>query len=140
MPEAPWYDPTAGNALAVDDAIAQHAASSAAAAATVHDNGNSGSAVSISRANGKYQKLTLTASGATVTVAGFTAGQYDEIILYVVQDATGTRTVPTFSPAGRYGSVGAPTLSTAAASIDILKLSSINGGTSLDITLVEKGA
>lgn len=134
-----YYDPDTALKLGIDEEITSQGGTSALAAAAVFDNGNSGSAKTVALANGSHQKITLTASGPTLTVTGFTVGQYGEVTLYVVQDATGSRTLPTFSPAADYGTPGAPTLTTAANKIDILKLSSIDGGTTLDVITVIKG-
>lgn len=130
---------TAAVASAVATAEAAETAADLAAK-VVFDNGNSGAAKAITRASGAWQKITLTASAPTLTISGFTAGSFAEITLYLIQDGTGSRLLPTFSPVARYGSAGAPTLSTAAASVDVVKLFSIDGGTTLDVVLVEKGA
>ena len=159
-----WYNPTPGEKLGIDtevdtrigDDIAADVAAdlpalvtagvaaamtaAAAAAAVVYDNGNSGASKTISAANGTRQKITLTASAPTLTVSGLTVGSYGEVLLYLIQDGTGTRLLPTFSPVARYGAAGAPTLSTAAGAVDIVRLFSIDGGTTLNVVLVEKGA
>lgn len=139
MPNENWSDPQGiDKAQAATEAAAETAAQAATDQA-IFDNGNSGAAKTISVANGKHQKIVLTASAPTLTLVGFTSGSYEEILLYVVQDATGSRLLPTFSPAATWGAAGAPTLSTAAAAVDIIKLSDFNGG-NVDAVLVEKGA
>lgn len=149
MPDYNWADPAPGEKVAIDaeveasagaDVAAAEAATEAAelAAANTYDNGNSGASKTISFANGPHQKLTLTASAPTVTVAGLASGTYAEMALELVQDGTGSRLLPTFSPAADWGTVGAPTLSTVAGKIDVVKLTSFDGVV-LQAVLVEKG-
>lgn len=136
MPGPDWFEPDAGEKAAIDEEIG----SKKAAGDVIVDNGNSASAVAVSMAVAR-QKLTLTASAAVITLSGFpAAGTYAETTLELVQDGTGTRLLPSFVPAAHYGAAGAPTLSTAAGAKDVVKLSSWDGGTTVDVVLVEKGA
>ncbi len=108
------------------------------AAANLHDNGNSGASKTVDFANGTHQKLTLTASAPAVTLAGLSAGVYAEMTLLIAQDGTGSRLIPTFSPALNWGTPGAPVLSTAASKVDIVKLTSYDG-IAVTAVLVAKG-
>lgn len=138
MSKIHWNDLPEGQLAAVQSVINADQAADASAANTLHDNGNSGAAKSISFANGLHQKVTLTASAPAITLTGLTAGQYAEMVLLVVQDATGSRLLPTFSPALDYGTAGAPTLSTAANKVDVFKLVSYDGVT-VQAATVTKG-
>jgi parallel beta-helix repeat protein len=82
------------------------------------DNGNSGSSKTIDWTAGNKQKITLTAAPATLTFTN-PAGPAS-LILRIVEDGTGSRTItwPTVKWAGGV----APTLTTTAAAIDIVAL------------------
>lgn len=129
-----WNELPEGERAAVETLIDANQATDK----TLFDNGNSGAAKAINFGNGEVQKLTLTASAPTITVTGLVAGQHAEMTLLLAQDATGTRLLPTFSPAADYGSVGAPTLTTTANKVDVLKLVSYDG-VSIDYSVVGKG-
>lgn len=64
--------------------------------ADYHDNGNSGTAITIDTDNGNYQKVTLT-DNCTITLRSTTGIGTDEytvpLVLLLVQDATGGRVV-----------------------------------------------
>jgi hypothetical protein len=84
---------------------------------TEYDAGNSGASKTITWTDGQNQKLTLTGS-PTLTFASPVAGMTAKLKL--TQDGTGSRTItwPTIKWVGG----AAPTLSTAAAAIDIVSL------------------
>ena len=81
----------------------------------------------INLANGNVVSATL-AGNTTFTFSGATAGTACSFGLYLTQDATGSRTV-TWPASVRWAGGAAPTLSTAANSVDILVFETINGGT-----------
>lgn len=91
------------------------------------DAGNSGSAKTVDFTLAPSQKVTLTASAPTIALkAGLGLRR---VRLLLAQDATGSRLLPTFSPAANYGTAGAPTLTTTASKIDIIDLLILNGTT-----------
>ena len=104
----------------------------------VHAVGNSGSALTldVSHASGSIKTITLTAN-CTLTLTGATSGTAATLELVLTQDATGSRTITW--PASVKWSGGAPTLSTAAASVDRIVLTTYNGGTTWYADLVGKG-
>jgi len=82
-----------------------------------YDNGNSSSSATIDWSSYQKQKITLTAATVTLT---FTAPVgVGNFLLKVVQDGTGSRTV-TWPAAVLWPGGSAPTLSTAASSVDIV--------------------
>lgn len=91
------------------------------------DAGNSGAAKTLDLRLAANQKLTLTASAPTVTLANGGTGTARRVRLLLTQDATGTRLLPTFVPAANYGAAGAPTLTVTAAKIDMLDFVLVNG-------------
>jgi hypothetical protein len=95
---------------------------------TVHTVGSSGSTLTVSLANGNVQAITLTAN-AIFTLTSPAAGSFRSLLLLLVQDTTGSRTV-TWPGTVHWGGPGAPTLSTAPNAIDIINLFTISGGTS----------
>lgn len=83
--------------------------------------GDSGSALTINWNNGNEQRVRLTASAPTLTLSNPVAGAY--YVLHLVQDATGSRLLPTFSPTLKVESNGTnPTLTTTASRKDKLLL------------------
>lgn len=94
---------------------------------TFFDAGNSGSAKTLDLANGNVQKITLTAN-CTITLTAPASGAYRSLLLYVFQDGTGSRTI-TWPAAVKWGSAGAPTLSTGASKMDKILLDTVDGGT-----------
>lgn len=94
---------------------------------TYYDAGNSGTAITLNLANGNVQKVTLTGN-CTVTLTAPATGAYRSLLLYVFQDATGTRTI-TWPAAVKWGNAGAPTLSTSAGKMDKILLDTVDGGT-----------
>lgn len=94
---------------------------------TYFDAGSSGAAVTLNLANGNVQKLTLTAN-CTITLTGPSTGAYRSMLLYVFQDGTGSRTI-TWPGSVKWGTAGAPTLSTAATKMDKILLDTVDGGT-----------
>lgn len=94
---------------------------------TFHDNGNSSTAATLDLATGNVQKLTLTAN-CTITLTSPTSGAYRSMLLLLFQDATGSRTV-TWPGSVKWGTAGAPTLSTGANKMDKILLDTVDGGT-----------
>lgn len=131
----PWYDNT-GVQLEADHEIATYA-DGLVTSSKVHDNGNSGASKAISFANGQHQKLTLSASAPAITLQGLVSGQYAEMTLLLAQDATGSRLLPTFTPTIDWGTPGAPTLTTTASKVDIVKLTSYDGVTVVGVVVVK---
>jgi hypothetical protein len=94
---------------------------------TYFDAGNSGAAATINLANGNIQKITLTA-GCTITLASPPSGAYRSLMLFVFQDAAGSRTI-TWPASVHWGTAGAPVLSTVAGKMDKILLDTVDGGT-----------
>jgi hypothetical protein len=94
---------------------------------TYFDAGNSGTAKTLDLANGNVQKLTLT-SNCTLTLTGPATGAYRSMMLMVFQDGTGSRTI-TWPASVKWGTAGAPTLSTGASKMDKILLDTVDGGT-----------
>lgn len=80
------------------------------------DNGNSGTADTIDWGSGNFQKSTMTGNCTYTFTAPPVKGRYQ---LMLVQDGTGSRTA-TWPAAVKWPGGTAPTLSTAASSIDII--------------------
>jgi hypothetical protein len=91
------------------------------------DAGNSGTAKTLDLVNGNVQKLTLTGN-CTITLTGPTTGAYRSMLLLVFQDGTGSRTI-TWPGSVRWGTAGAPTLSTGTGKMDKILLDTVDGGT-----------
>jgi hypothetical protein len=81
------------------------------------DNGNSGTSLALSFLNGPAQKVTLTGNCAFTVSNNLKPGSTGVLVL--IQDGTGTRTV-TWPAAFKWAGGAAPTLSTAASSVDIV--------------------
>lgn len=94
---------------------------------TFFDAGNSGTAITLNLANGNVQKLTLTGN-CTITLTSPASGAFRSLLLYVFQDGTGSRTI-TWPASVKWGTAGAPTLSTAASKMDKILLDTVDGGT-----------
>lgn len=94
---------------------------------TFFDAGNSGTAITLNLANGNVQKLTLTGN-CTITLTSPASGAFRSLLLYVFQDGTGSRTI-TWPGSVKWGTAGAPTLSTAASKMDKILLDTVDGGT-----------
>ena len=94
---------------------------------TFFDAGNSGTAITLNLANGNVQKLTLTGN-CTITLTSPASGAFRSLLLYVFQDATGSRTI-TWPASVKWGTAGAPTLSTTASKMDKILLDTVDGGT-----------
>lgn len=94
---------------------------------TYFDAGNSGTAKTLDLVNGNVQKLTLTGN-CTITLTGPASGAYRSMLLYVFQDGTGSRTI-TWPGSVKWGTAGAPTLSTTASKMDKILLDTVDGGT-----------
>ncbi|HET9412216.1 MAG TPA: hypothetical protein VFO38_05215 [Candidatus Saccharimonadales bacterium] len=94
---------------------------------TYFDAGNSGTAITLNLANGNVQKLTLTGN-CTITLTSPASGAYRSLLLYIFQDGTGSRTI-TWPGSVKWGTAGAPTLSTAATKMDKILLDTVDGGT-----------
>lgn len=104
----------------------------------VHAVGNSGTALTIDASSTSGWVKTITLTGAcTFTLTGATSGRATTLELILTQDATGSRTATW--PAAVKWSGGAPTLSTAAAAVDRVVLTTYNGGTTWYADLVGKG-
>ena len=88
--------------------------------------GNSGSAMTLSLANGNVQRITLTAN-TTLSLAAPAPGTYRGLLLYVFQDASGNRTI-TWPASVKWGIAGAPILTSAASKMDMIHLSTVDGG------------
>ncbi len=95
---------------------------------TLATNGTSGSTATIDLEDGNFHKVTLTAN-CTFTFsnppASGTAGSFT---LFLVQDGTGSRTV-TWPGSVDWAAATAPTLTTAAAAVDVLTFITLDGGT-----------
>jgi hypothetical protein len=103
----------------------------------VHAVGNSGAALTIdASATGYVKTITLNAN-CTFTLSGATSGRATSLELVLTQDGTGSRTVTW--PAAVKWAGGAPTLSTAAGSVDRIVLVTYNAGTTWYADLVGKG-
>ncbi|HRY26991.1 MAG TPA: hypothetical protein P5558_21670 [Geminicoccaceae bacterium] len=89
-------------------------------------------------ANGSIQTVTLTANATTVTLSGFVAGKWSGGLLFIKQDGTGSR-VATWPAAVKWPENTAPTLSTAAGAVDVVSLTSFDGGTTIAGALVAAG-
>jgi len=94
---------------------------------TYFDAGNSGTALTVNLANGNVQKITLTGN-CTLTLTSPATGAYRSMLLYLFQDGTGSRTV-TWPASVKWGTAGAPVLSTAATKMDKILLDTVDGGT-----------
>lgn len=92
---------------------------------TVVTNNNISGNFTVNLANGNVFNLTLTGN-TTFTFNGATNGKACSFTIYLTQDGTGSRTVTW--PGGTKWSGGAPTLSTAGGSVDILVFETLNGG------------
>ena len=105
--------------------------------APVHAVGNSGTSLSIdaSSASGWIKTITLNGN-CTFTLTGASSGRATVLELVLSQDATGSRVVTW--PASVKWSGGAPTLSTAANSVDRIVLTSYNAGTTWYADLIGK--
>lgn len=106
----------------------------------VHAVGNSGTALTIdaSSTSGWIKTITLTGN-CTFTLTGATSGRATTLELFLTQDGTGGRTVTWPASVKWESGGGPPLLSTAAADIDRVVLTSPNGGTSWLANLVGKG-
>lgn len=89
-------------------------------------------------AEGSIQHVTLTGNVSTVTLSGFVAGKWSGALLFIKQDGTGSRTV-TWPAAVKWPEATAPVLSTAAGAIDVVSLTSFDGGTTIAGALVAAG-
>lgn len=88
--------------------------------------GNSGTALTINYTNGTVQTVTMTGN-CTFALTGATSGIACSLELVLTQDGTGSRTATW--PAAVKWSGGAPVLSTTAAAVDRILLTTYNGGT-----------
>jgi hypothetical protein len=98
-------------------------------AETVKAIGNSGTAATVDLENGNVQTVTMTGN-CTFTFSNPPAtGKGGSFTLILTQDGTGSRTA-TWPAAVKWAGGSAPTLSTAAAAIDVLTFITTDGGTS----------
>ena len=81
----------------------------------------------VNLANGNVQTLTL-GGNITLTFSGSTASAGCSFLLIVTQDGTGSRVI-TWPAAVKWSNATAPTLSTAAAAVDVLTFVTVNNGT-----------
>lgn len=100
---------------------------------------NSGTAFTVTAPlhNEKRLKLTLTGS-PTLTLSGGTAAEVCAVQLHLIQDATGSRTV-TWPGNVNFGVAGTPVLSAAAGKIDLVYLTTDDGGAAWQGALVGSG-
>lgn len=84
------------------------------------------------------QAITLTGTPVTPTFPSVQSGVAHKIRLELVQDATGSRLV-TWPASVKWGTPGAPTLSTAANAIDVVEFVSRDGGVTWRGVLIAKG-
>ena len=95
---------------------------------TLATNGTSGSTATIDLEDGNFHKVTLTAN-CTFTFSNPPAtGTAGSFTLFLVQDGTGSRTV-TWPGSVDWAGATAPTLTTAAAGVDVLTFITLDGGT-----------
>lgn len=94
---------------------------------TYFDAGNSGTAATLNLANGNVQKLTLT-DNCTLTLTSPASGAYRSLMIYVFQDGVGSRTI-TWPASVKWGTAGAPALSTGTGKMDKILLDTVDGGT-----------
>jgi hypothetical protein len=87
----------------------------------------SSGSTTVNLANGNVQKVTLSVS-TTLALTGSTASTACSLSLYLVQDATGSRTV-SWPASVKWPSAIAPTLSTGANKVDLVVLETLDGGT-----------
>ena len=96
---------------------------------TLATNGTSGSAATISLADGNFHKVTMTANCtftfSNVTATANTAASFT---LFLVQDGTGSR-IATWPGTVDWAAATAPTLTTTAAAVDVLTFITLDGGT-----------
>lgn len=87
-------------------------------------------AVTVDLANGTTHRLTLTGA-VTLAVAGVdpAANRVSTVTLFLIQDATGGRTV-TWPAGTKWANGVAPTLATAANAVNAVTLTTLDGGTS----------
>ncbi len=92
------------------------------------NDGNSGTALTVNLADGNVQEITLTGN-VTLSISGAAASGTDSsVTLFLIQDATGSRTV-TWPTTTKWTGGVAPTLSIAAGAIDVVVLTTFDGGT-----------
>lgn len=100
---------------------------------------NSGTAYTVTAPTHNERRLKLTLTGnATLTCSGGTTGEVCAVQLHLIQDATGSRTV-TWPGNVDWGVAGAPVLSTTAGKIDMVYLTTDDGGSSWQGALVGNG-
>jgi hypothetical protein len=89
---------------------------------------------------GQKAKVTLGAAGRTMA-APTNMVEGTTYFLWVIQDATGNRTITTWNAAFDFGAAGAPTLTTTASRADLLTFEAINIASSLKMryTGIAKG-
>lgn len=92
-----------------------------------------GTTKTINLGDGNVQQVTLQ-SNTTLTLTGSTGGYACSLSLYIVQDATGGRTI-TWPASVKWAGKSAPTLTTAANARDLVVLETVTGGTTWYATL-----
>lgn len=94
---------------------------------TVQAIGSQAATVAADFENGNVATATLAGAGMTVSIANWPAGEA-AMRLYLTQDATGGRTVTTW-PVDKWVGGSAPTLGTGAGDVDLVVVTSPDGGT-----------
>lgn len=95
----------------------------------VHAVGNSGTTLTLDAASSSGYIKTITLTGnCTFTLTGASAGRAATLELVLTQDVTGGRSI-TWPSSVKWSNAAIPTISTAAASVSRVILTSYNGGT-----------
>lgn len=119
---------TSGNLVMTDGNFSM---GSGQAALKYYNAGDSGSAITLDWNNGQEQRVKLTTSAPTITLTNPVTGTY--YVVGLVQDATGSRLFPTFSPTPKPDSGTFPTLTTTANRKDKVVL--FYNGTDYELTV-----
>lgn len=96
-------------------------------------------AYTINLANGNWHEVTMTGNVAfSFSNVPSTSGQGVSLTLTLIQDATGSR-IPSFAGSVDWGTIGAPTFSTAANAKDVVVMITADNGTTWRAFLAGKG-
>jgi hypothetical protein len=90
--------------------------------------GNTGATETVDLANGNAHDLTLDAATVTLTLTAPVSGVQNSVMLYLRQDATGSRLV-SWPSSVKWPSGVAPTLATTGLDVNVVKLVTLDGGT-----------
>lgn len=133
-PTVLWVKVAGGPATRIDAQFDARIAAEIATAVTKTGGGKATSAAAsvvgattVTLTAGNVHVLTLTGN-VTLTLAGATAGVACTVALYLKQDATGSRLV-TWPASVKWPAGVAPTLSTGANKVDLVTLTTVDGGT-----------